>query len=299
MRKVIFILLIATVWSADAQQYPETQLYMVNPYLINPGFTGYLTDLSIFASATSPLVLDNNVIRNYQVGINKSIEKSYIGVGGKMVYDQRDFLESVYLDASFSYRVVTANKHVLSIGSNIGLVNRTFDVGKLSPYVDMRDPTLSSDYYYKTNLNLGLGIAYYSARVEAGLALPSIVEGSEQFTGYFNAFLAYKIYFANDEWVAKPNSYFVNYPDGTSQFHGNLMIGKSGVFWGQIGGSNTKSLIFSTGWTFNDNYELVMSHLQQLASNLVYQNKSDIMLRVHLGNSSRKISHIVHKRNRR
>lgn len=299
MKKIIILCLVLTSWSVRAQQYPETQLYMVNPYLINPGFTGYLTDLSAYASVMSPLTLEDNVIRNYQVGINKSIEQAYMGIGGRLTYDQRDFFESVYVDASFSYRIVTDNRQVLSVGSNVGLVNRTFDVGELSPYVDLRDPTLNSDYYFRTNFNLGFGLAYYSTNIEAGVAVPHMVEGSEQFNGYFNAYFAYKLYFANDTWMMKPNAYFVNYPDGTSQFHGNIMVAQKGSFWGQLGGTSTEAVTVAAGISFNGSYELVISHLQQLASDLPYNNRSEIMLRVHMGKSYRILSHVGTKRNKK
>jgi len=299
MKRSLFLALILLSGFARSQQYPETQLYMVNPYLINPGFTGYLTDLSAYAGVMSPLVMDDNVIRNYQVGINKSIEKIFMGIGGKMTYDQRDFFKSIYMDASFSYRMVTNKDQVLSVGADVGLVNRTYDIAELSPLVDLRDPTLYSEYYFKTNFKLGFGLAYYSTKIEAGIAMPHMVEGSEQFNGYFNSYFAYKLYFDNDVWMAKPNAFFINYPDGTYQFQGNIMIAKRGVFWGQLGATNQTAITGAIGVIFNRDYEFVFSHQRQLDNDLPYGSRSEVMIRVHMGKSRRILSHVGAKRNRK
>ena len=220
-----------------------------------------------------------------------------MGVGGKLVYDKRDFFKSVYVDGSFSYQIVLDKNKVLSIGSNVGLVNRTFDIGELSPYVDASDPTLYSDYYFKTNFNLGFGLAFYSTKIEAGVALPHLVEGSEQFDGYLNAYFAYKLFFSNDTWMVKPSAFAINYPDGTLQFQGNVMFSKRGVVWGQIGGTNRKAFTIATGWSFHDGYEVVFSHLQYLNNSLPINNQSEVMLRLHLGSSRSVLSHIRSKEN--
>ncbi len=299
MKRIIFPILILCALSGEAQQYPESQMYMVNTYIINPGFTGYLTDFSAYAGAFSPITSDNHVVRGYQVGVNKSFEKRDMAVGGKLVYDQRDFFKSTYIDLSMSYQMVLGKTQVLSLGSDLGLVNRTYDIGELSPLVDLRDPTLSSDYYFSTNFKLGFGLAYYSTVIEACFSLPQMVEGSAGFRSYYNAFFAYKHYFANDFWIAKPNIYYIKYPDGTFQFAGNLMLAKRGIFWGQVGGTSNKGVSLATGITFNESYEITFSHLHQLQSQLVNSSRSEIMLQIHLSQSNRRLSHIGHKRNRR
>ena len=299
MRSILFFLLISYLLSSQAQQYPESHLYMANPYIINPGFTGYLTDFLAYAGATSPITSDNHVVRGYQVGMNKSFERRNMAVGGKLVYDQRDFFQSTYIDLSMSYQMVIDKKQVLSIGSDVGLVNRTYDIGELSPLVDLRDPTLSSDYYFRTNLKLGFGVAYYSTTVEAGFALPQMIEGAESLASFYNAFFAYKHYLSNDFWLIKPNVFYIKYPDGTYQFQGNIMLARRGTFWGQIGGTSNKGVSLSTGITFNSDYEVVLSHLHQLQSELPNSNRTEVMLRMHLGNSNRVLSYIANKRNRR
>lgn len=299
MRKIILVWgLISLTIIVKAQQYPETQLYSVNPYLINPGFTGYLTDVSIYFNALSPLALEQNAIRNYRAGFNKSIEKSYLGIGGKLTYDQRDFFESFYLDASLAYRIVFDRKHVVGFGADIGLVNRTYSLDNLSQYVDLSDQTLSSDYYFGTNMKLGLGIAYYSSFMEAGIAMPYMIEGSEKFNGYFNVYFAYKHYLANDKWVLKPNLYFVNNTDGTQLINGNLMVQYQSKFWGQLGASNTKDLTLAMGMTLS-NYQLSYSYLHYLGDELPYNSLEEVSLLIHFGKSNRILSHISTIRNRK
>lgn len=299
MRKIILVIcLVYGATGLKGQQYPETQLYAANPYLINPGFTGYLTDISVYFNAMSPLSLEQNVIRNYRAGFNKSIEKSYLGIGGKLTYDQRDFFESFYLDASLSYRIVLDRKQVISFGADIGLVNRTYSLDNLSQYVDLSDQTLSSDYYFGTSMKLGLGIAYYSSIMEAGLAMPNLIEGSEKFNGHFNAYVAYKHYLVNDHWVLKPNLYFVNYPDGTQLISGSVMIISQNKFWGQLGGTNVKDLILAMGVAIG-NYQLSYSYLHHLGDELPYNGLGEVSLLIHFGKSNRVLSHISTIRNRK
>lgn len=296
--KLICFLILFMNTAAWAQQYPEPLFYQINPYLINPGFTGYLTDLSAFVRAQSPLTLDDHVIRNYGAGINKSFERSYIGVGGKLDYDQRDFFESLYVDASLSYKVVFSNKQVLSIGTNVGLANRTYNVDDLTAYVDLSDPTLSSDYYYKTSMNIGIGLAYYSSTIEAGVAMPYMVEGSQSFNGYFNAYLAYKHYMGHDHWILKPNLYMVNQVDGSQTYTGGLMLSKRETFWVQLGGSSDLTFNAHLGVEFGE-YRLSYAYVHYLNDDLPYTNLSEIMLQLHFGRSNRVLSHIGDKRNRK
>lgn len=293
MKRLLSVLIIVLgVQNVHAQQYPEFQLYMLNPAQVNPGFTGYLTDLSIFAGAVSPLTFSEHAVRNYYVSVNQSFENNYLGIGGKLLYDQRDFYESFYMDASTSYRAVIANKQVVSIGADIGLVNRSYRLGNLTPYVNMDDPTLSSDYYYQTSFKLGVGLAYYSPKLELGVSMPYLIEGSEDFSGYFNAYAAYKWYFANDQWVVQPNAFWEFYPDETMNLRANVMMKLRGVLWGQVGSDVNRSVYLSSGWTFG-NYELIYGHKLQSGDAVAYSNRAEVMIRVHLGRSNRELSHIA------
>lgn len=292
------IWLMGAVSLSKAQQYPETQLYATNLYLINPGFTGYHTDVSVYFNAMSPLSLAQNMIRNYRVGFNQSIEKSYLGVGAKLTYDQRDFFESFYLDGSLAYRVVFDRKQVISFGADIGLVNKTYSLDNLSQYVDLADQTLASDYYFGTNMKLGLGVAYYSSMIEAGIAMPYLIEGSEKFNGHFNVYMAYKHYVTNDRWIFKPNFYFVNYPDGSHLINGSLMVQHQNKFWGQLGGTNTKDITAALGMTLG-NYQLSYSYLHHLGNELPYNSLGEVSLLIHFGKSNRILSHISTIRNRK
>ena len=299
MKKILFLIALGCAsFTMQAQQYPESQLYMANPYMMNPGFTGYLTDLSIYAGAQSPFSLGDNEVRNYYVGINQSLENKYLGVGGKIMYDQRAFFESIYLDASVSYRAVVSNKHVISMGADVGLVNRTYNIGHLTPYVDMNDPTLSSDYYYQTSFKAGFGVAYYSEVIEAGLAAPFLVEGSEDFSNYYNGYLAYKIYLDNDRWILKPNLVAAHLPDGTVQASGHVMFERRGMFWGQVGYDSSNSLHLATGWMVQS-YEIVYGHRLLSGDQLPYTSRGEVMLRIHLGKSNKRLSHIASPRNKK
>ncbi|UXP33943.1 type IX secretion system membrane protein PorP/SprF [Reichenbachiella agarivorans] len=296
---LIILILCGYVLAGRAQQYPETSLYSINPYLINPGFTGYLSDLSGYVSARSPLSVQENEIRSYRVGLNQAIEKSNIGIGGKLTYDQRDFFESVYVDFSFAYKIVMGNKRVFSLGTDIGIVNRSYNLDNLSSTVDLTDPTLSSDYYYKTNFKMGIGLAYYSTHIEAGIAMPYMLEGSENLTTYFNAYLAYKHYFSHDEWLLKPNLYWVTYPDATDMLNVSLMVERRDKFWGQLGATTTKELLFAMGFKFQI-YELSYSYAHNIEGNQPpYKSSNEIMLRIHYGKSNKVIAHIATKQNRK
>ncbi|WP_109832904.1 PorP/SprF family type IX secretion system membrane protein [Reichenbachiella versicolor] len=296
--QILFLTIMLASINLAAQQYPNTQLYYANPYLINPGFTGYLTDMSAYVNAMSPMTTEKSAIRNYRAGINQALEKKYLGVGGKFTYDQRDFFESLYLDLSLAYKLVLKRKHVIGLGTDIGIVNRSYNITGLTKYVDQNDPTLTSDYFYRTNLKIGVGMAYYSTSMELGIAFPHMVESSENFAPYFNTYVAYKYYLPRSLWLLKPALYFVNLSDGTQIVNGNLMFIKKQKIWLQLGYGSSKEVSTAIGLFF-DMYELSYSYVHSLSDVLPYNSLNELMLRIHIGKSNKLLSHIADKKNRK
>ena len=76
MKKLLIsFLMLSSAFSTNAQQFPESNFYSRNLYLINPSFTGYITGISGYVSAQSPLNAQFGEIRNFGVGIYTPIEK--------------------------------------------------------------------------------------------------------------------------------------------------------------------------------------------------------------------------------
>ncbi|RJE70623.1 PorP/SprF family type IX secretion system membrane protein [Reichenbachiella sp. MSK19-1] len=302
MKKIILLLIIGLCGGATfcfGQQYPETDFYSVTPYLINPGFTGALTGLSGYVTGRRPMTQQVNQISNYRIAFNQSLERTQLGIGGKMTYDRRAFFESLYLDFSFAYKLVLDHKRVLSLGADVGIVNRSYSLDELSAYVDLSDPTLSSDYYYGTNFQMGLGLAYYSTSIEAGIAMPYIFDDSQAINQYFNAYFAYKHYFSQDRWILKPNAYWVSYLDKSEKVNLSLSVENRGRFWGQLGVSSTKEVSIGMGLKF-DIYQLSYNYAYNWNQNSVAPSSTgEIMLSIHYSKSNKEFAHITTKRNRR
>ena len=298
MKRLVFLfMLLLSFGFAKAQQVSISNLHSINPYLINPAFTGYLTDISGYALVAMPLSFNGGEIRNYQAGFNKAIESKSIGLGGRLTFDQRDFFESISFLGSFAYRLAMNNNHVLSFGTDVGFINRTYDVDGLNAFVDLNDPTLSSDYYFQSNLLLGFGLAYYSSKVEAGVSMPSIVEGGESLNTTTIAYFGYRHFFNNNFWFVKPTVLYSYLPNRSGQLMLNVMVQKKGVFYGQLGVDNNQDVMVSMGVFFN---EFLVSYIYREnigAENLPFNSMNEIGILFQIGNSRMRFSNLGNQLN--
>ncbi|MEL6560281.1 MAG: PorP/SprF family type IX secretion system membrane protein [Bacteroidota bacterium] len=296
-RIVLVVMLLVSAGFVNAQQMSVSNLHSINPYLINPAFTGYLTDISGYATIGMPLSFKGGEIRNYQAGFNKAIESKSIGVGGKLVFDQRDFFESISFSGSFAYRMAINKNHVLSFGTDVGFVNRSYDVDGLNAFVDLDDPTLSSDYYFQSNLLLGFGLGYYSSKIEAGLSMPLVVEGGESLNTTTHAYFGYRHFFNNNFWFVKPTVLFTYLPDQPDELMLNVMVQKNGAFFGQLGASNNQDVMVSFGIYFN---EFLVSYVyrENLGNeNLPFNAMNEIGIQFQVGRSRMRFSNIGNQLN--
>lgn len=298
-RVILVVMLLVTAGLSRAQQVTTSNFHSINPYVINPAFTGYLTDISGYALVGMPLSFNGGENRSYQAGFNQSIEKRAIGIGGKLHFDQRDFFESISFSGSFAYRLPINNNQVLSFGADIGFINRSYDIDGLNSFVDLNDPTLSSDYYFQSNLLLGFGLAYYSAKVEAGISVPSLVEGGESLNTTMNAYFGYRHYFNNNFWFVKPTVLFAYLPDRTSETLVNVMIEKKNGYFGQVGVSSNQDVILSLGVYFQ---QFLISYIfrENIGSeNLPFNAMNEVVIQFHFGRSRMRFSNIGNELNRR
>lgn len=300
MKKLfISFLLLVSLFSSNAQQFPESNFYSRNLYLINPSFTGYITGISGYVSAQSPLNAQFGEIRNFGVGIYTPIEKSYFGIGGKLNYDKRGIYEAFYGDVSLSYQIVIDRAHVISVGTDIGLVNRSFDTGELNEFVNLDDPVLNSDYYFKTNMKLGFGVSYVSRFLEIGIALPHLIESSEQANTQANLYTGYRHQVPNSDWLIKPNFLYSRYTDNSNVVDANIMVQKDDTFWLQLGYRSTNNILASLGFMVQE-MEIDYSFSPYIGSDdLPYETQHQVMLIFNISKSKKYYTHIVNKKNRR
>lgn len=245
----IFFILCASL--LNAQQQPENNFYVQNPYLINPSFAGYKLGIQSFTWANSSFQGIDGSPKSMLVGVQGAVKKSNFGVGGKFALDQRGIYESFSFDFTTSYKLLLDNFQLISFGIDAGFINNAFNQEGLTSQVDLNDPTLNSEYFNRTSLKVGFGISYLSQKIQVGAAFPRFAEGGEALNSIFNVFGAYILKKQGNPLTFKPSFIVQGFNDDTFQYGVDFMTTWQNVIWGQLGYRSNNTIGLSTGVKWN------------------------------------------------
>ncbi len=203
---IIIILSIAKV--SYAQQDPLYALYINNPSVINPGFTGINKNLTTnFSYRNQWTAFDGNPTTIAANG-HMSIKENKMGVGLILVNDRIGEVTNSSANASYAYKLELKDQ-VLSFGMQMGLMNYRTDPGKLN-IRNQDDPYFSPTN--ETKFNLGAGAVLKSEKYLIGLSVPRMIRNALTTSGgsvnvyqqHFYLFGSY-IYFLNYRYLLKPS----------------------------------------------------------------------------------------------
>jgi type IX secretion system PorP/SprF family membrane protein len=248
-----YILFFITLFAAGlgfGQKLSEQNLYMLNPFLINPAFAG---SNGGFVSMVG--------FRNSFVGVPDSPKSIYLSLhspvsektslGGNISGDSRGVLNTFTGNLSAAYAFNIATDHKIRFGLSGGVYRQSVQLDKLQN-VDLADPTLTKGNQNFTTYNFGFGTAYQWKELSIGVALQNL-EGEEKLLrAYTTMYASYTFKSNNETWKIKPTVLYQHLPNVGSLTDFQLMGIWKNLIWAQTGYRTNRSLIFSAGITIEN-----------------------------------------------
>ena len=262
------ILLIAACWlviahPAKAQVDPHFTQYYMYPLFLNPALSGVISEGDVRGSAIyrnqwsniatpfSTVGVSGDMLLNNNWGVGVNLMNQTAGGGG---YNNTDFHLNV---ANNNIRFGYGGSQHLSIGLQLGVINKYFDKSKLQfgdQYVATGFSATNPTSAYSTIQNLsqamfdaGAGVAYFDAtpdrkvNVYGGFSIAHINQPSDKFTADNGKLpMRYTIH-AGARIIASPTLLF--YPNVIYMLQGNAYEAVPGVHAEMKANENTSFLL--------------------------------------------------------
>ena len=166
--KGILVLLTMFSLSVQAQQLPQFSQYIFNGLHINPAYAGYKGDGYIQTTYRSQWINFPGAPKTLSFTADVSANEGRMGLGVTYLKDRIGLTESNVGMLTYSYRITTGDRSMLSLGVSAGISEYAFDptgIVTVNP-----DPLLPSSRVAATTPNMNTGIFYHSDKFYAGLS---------------------------------------------------------------------------------------------------------------------------------
>ncbi|NPA67117.1 MAG: type IX secretion system membrane protein PorP/SprF [Chlorobi bacterium] len=176
MKKIFTILLIIiTVYGAEAQQDAMFTHYMFNTLAVNPAYAGSRDALTITGLHRSQWVSFDGAPVTQTLTLHTPVPFRNSGIGLSFINDKIGPVNKTSFYADFSYTVKVSKKAKLAFGLKGGLNMMNNDLNELNLDEDA-DPAFAADIQSKLLPNFGFGMYYYTDRFYLGLSVPKLLE---------------------------------------------------------------------------------------------------------------------------
>jgi type IX secretion system PorP/SprF family membrane protein len=191
-----------------SQQDPIYGLYLNNPLVINPAYTGINNNLEAMVGYRNQWAgFDGNPTTLNASG-HLSLNNNKMGVGGLIVQDKIGENKNTSLNISYAYKVELKDHQIFSFGLQGGFINYKTDPSQLT-IQNPDDPAFTS--FNQTKLNLGAGAVFKTDRFFAGFSVPRLLQNSVNVTDQ-NAnvyqqhyyFLSSYLFYLSERIILKP-----------------------------------------------------------------------------------------------
>lgn len=164
-------LLITT--KVTAQQDPLYNLYYYNQLMINPAYAGLYKDVTLNLISRKQWVgIEGSPLTNF-LSFSSSVGKRF-GVGAMVIDDRLGINSSQEGQIAFSFKVISKEETVLSLGVQGGLINYRYDYSKLNlEYMDDEDLDMNRTQFSRSNV--GTGIFFRTEKFYVGVSVPRIL----------------------------------------------------------------------------------------------------------------------------
>ncbi len=211
-RRLIGILLCALCCFAaagvHAQQDPIYGLYINNPLVINPAYTGINNNLTAFTTYRNQWAGFDGSPSTFNAGGHVSLRQNKIGAGLLFVSDKIGENTNTQVTGTFAYKLPVSDGTTLSFGMQAGFINYKMDPSRLT-LQDPTDPLFAPINQIKPSL--GAGVMLKGDKFMVGLSMPRLINGTFDMGGQKISvyqqtfyFLGSYLFFLSERVVMKP-----------------------------------------------------------------------------------------------
>ena len=171
--KWVLVLVVMISMSVQAQQLPQFSQYIFNGLHINPAYAGYKGDGYIQTTYRSQWINFPGAPKTLSFTADVSANEGRMGLGVTYLKDRIGLTESNLGMLTYSYRIATGDRSMLSLGVSAGISEYAFDptgMVTVNP-----DPLLPSSRVAATSPNLNTGLFYHSDNFYAGLSAYNLI----------------------------------------------------------------------------------------------------------------------------
>ena len=194
---------------AFSQQDPLYGLYLNNPLLINPAYSGINNNLTAFTGYRNQWAGFDGSPKTLNAGGHLSLWQNKLGAGLVVVSDKIGENTNTQVTGTFAYKLPVGDGKTLSFGMQAGFINYKVDPSQLTLQAPT-DPVFAPVNQMKPNL--GVGIMLKSDKYLVGLSVPRLINSSFDLGGQkINVYeqhyylLGSYLFFINERIILKPS----------------------------------------------------------------------------------------------
>jgi type IX secretion system PorP/SprF family membrane protein len=160
--------------TVQAQQLPQFSQYVFNGLHINPAYAGYKGDGYIQTTYRSQWINFPGAPKTLSFTADLSANEGRMGLGVTYLKDRISLTEINVGMLTYSYRIATGDKSMLSLGVSAGISEYAFDPTEMV-VVNNPDPLPPSSRVAATTPNMNTGLFFHSDKFYAGLSAYNLI----------------------------------------------------------------------------------------------------------------------------
>lgn len=174
MNRIVLVFFLIVTNFCFSQQIPFYNHHFVNPFIYNPGYTGYKESVSTYLVRNSRnSSFDGGVINNY-LTVDGAIKDGKHGFGLSAAYQTQGIQQQLGAGLSYSYLLKINENHSFRLGIQAGFLDNQLDASAIN--VEMTDdPFLQELSRNKLTYNGTFGLLYTWKTLRVGFSIPQII----------------------------------------------------------------------------------------------------------------------------
>lgn len=180
MNKIYLAVLIVlvTLFEANAQQDPHYTQYMYNMNVINPAYAGSKENLSFGLLYRKQWVDIQGAPSTFTFSGHSPAGKN-VGLGLSVIADEIGPVKERNVYGDFSYTLNLGGEHKLALGLKAGVTFQSIGLlSEISPSLPVPTDDGFSEDTSNTFFNLGTGIFYYTNKYYVALSVPNMIKAN-------------------------------------------------------------------------------------------------------------------------
>jgi type IX secretion system PorP/SprF family membrane protein len=157
-----------------AQQLPFSSQYYMDPFVINPAFTGTGESINAYLTHRSQWTGLQGSPQTSYLTVDGPVQTKNVGLGLKLYSDVTDIISRSGAFANYSYHLRISDSSNLYFGLAMGIIDTKIDFSK-AIIKDNDDPFLYNQAQNKTVFSADFGVAYIWKRLTVGFAIPQVI----------------------------------------------------------------------------------------------------------------------------